>query len=417
MAERAPSFPTRDFTRLWWAESVSTLGSNITLLALSTIVVLTLDGTAQDVGWLNSARWLPYLVVGLLVGALVDRYRRRPLMIGADLARALLLAVIPIAWAADLLTLPLLLALTLGLGTASLVGDAAAMSFLPRVVPAVHLQRAHARIDATDAVAQSGGPALAGLLIKVAGAPVAVLVDALSYVVSAVLVLRIRVAEASPTPGPRPHVLREIRDGVRWVYRGSGLLVLAVTTHVWFVANAILGAVLAPYVLVTLGLSPFQFGLATACAGIGGVLGALASTAGGRILGTGGVIIGSHALTALGALVMVGAGLGTSGWAAVAVLAVGQACWGIGLSFGNSHESAYRQAITPDALRARTITTMRSFNRAIIVVGAPLGGLLAVATTNRTALVVATAIFAAVPLMLLASPIRRLRYDYADGAG
>lgn len=409
-----PPFPTRDFTRVWWAESVSTLGSNVTFLALSTIVVLTLDGTAQDVGWLSSARWLPYLVLGLVVGALVDRYRRRPLMIASDLAHAGLLALIPLAWATDLLSLPFLLVVVTCLGTASLVNDAAVMSFLPRLVPRTHLQPAHARIDTTDAVAQSVGPALAGLLVKLVGAPLAVLVDAGTYLFSALMVASVRVHEVAAAPTRAPNVLREIREGVHWVYRGSGLIVLAVTTHVWFVGNAVLGAVLAPYALRSLDLNPFQFGVAAALAGVGGVVGAVTSSAGGRQLGTGGAIIAAHVMTAVGVAVMALAGLGTSSWGAVGVLGLGQACFGFGLSFGNSHEMSYRQALTPDELQARTNITMRSFNRAILVVAAPLGGLLAVQTSNRFALGCAAAVFAAVVIMLLASPVRTMRYDYAD---
>lgn len=403
------AFPTREFQRLWCAQSVSALGSNVTALALSTIVVLTLDGTAQDVGWLSAARWLPYLVLGLMVGAVVDRHRRRPLMVGADLVRAGLLTLIPLAWAADVLTLPLVLVVVLLFGVASLVGDAAAMSFLPRIVPATHLQPAHARLDTTDAVAQSAGPALGGLLVRLLGAPLAVLVDAVSYVVSAALVLSVRVSEPPPEPSATPNLVREIREGVRWVYRGSGLKALALTTHLWFVGNAFLGAVLAPFALTTLGLNPLQLGLAVAMAGVGGVLGAALSSAGGRRLGTGGAIIAAHALTALGVGVMALSGLGTSAWVACAVLGAGQALFGLGLTFGSSHEESYRLTVTPDALRARTVTTMRSVNRAILVVGAPLGGLLAVQTNNRVALLGAAAILVLVVVVQLATPIRTLR--------
>src|SRR3954453_17173778 len=108
-ADRAPRFATPDFNRFWWGETVSAFGTYVTLLALQTLVVLTLDGTAQDVGWLSSARWFPYLLLGLVVGALVDRRRRRPVLAATDLARALLLTAIPVSWALDRLSLPLLL--------------------------------------------------------------------------------------------------------------------------------------------------------------------------------------------------------------------------------------------------------------------------------------------------------------------
>ncbi len=126
-----PSFPPRGFTRFWWGEAVSSFGTYVTLLALQTVVVLTLDGTAQDVGWLNSARWLPYLVLGLVVGALIDRSRRQPVMVTTDIARAALLISIPVAWAVGILSLPLLFLVMACYGTASLINDAASMSFLP----------------------------------------------------------------------------------------------------------------------------------------------------------------------------------------------------------------------------------------------------------------------------------------------
>ncbi len=171
-----------------------------------------------------------------------------------------------------------------------------------------------------------------------------------------------------------------------------------------------LGAVLAPYALLTLGLTPFQLGLTTALTGVGGVLGALMSSAGGRRLGTGGAIIAAHVVTTVGVVAVVMAGVGTSGpWAAMALLGLGQACHGFGIGFSNSHEMSYRQALTPDGLQARTNITMRSFNRAVVVVGAPLGGLLAVQTSNRTALAAAAVGFAATAVVLLASPFRRAR--------
>ena len=406
---RAGEFPSGDFTRFWWAETVSSVGTYVTLVALPTLVVLTLDGTAQDVGWLNSARWLPYLLLGLVVGALVDRHRRRPVMVVTDLACAALLVAIPVAWAAGVLSMPLLLVVVTCYGAATLVNGAASMSFIPRLVPRDHLQRAHARIDGADAAAQTAGPALAGLLVKLVGAPLAILVDAATYLVSALTILTIRHPEPSPVPAAAPNVWREIREGVRWVYRGSGLAVLAGATHVWFAANAILGAVLAPYALTSLGLTPLQFGLSAALAGAGGLLGATTTSAGGRRLGTGMAIITAHVVTTLGVAFMVLAGLGTSGWGAAAVLGLGQACHGFGIGFSNSHEMSYRQALTPDALQARTNTTMRSFNRAVVVVVAPLGGLLAVQAGNRTALVAAVVIFAVAVVLLVASPFRGVR--------
>jgi len=167
-------FPSRSFLLYWRANAVSAFGTYITLLALQTLVVLTLHGSAAEVGWLNSARWLPYLVVGVVVGALVDRHPRRPILVITDLVQAGLLVTIPLLWWIHRLSFPGLLVVVMAYGTASVINGAAAMSLLPRLVQRGDLQRAHARGDGADAVAMSAGPALGGLLVSAVGAPAAV---------------------------------------------------------------------------------------------------------------------------------------------------------------------------------------------------------------------------------------------------
>ena len=402
------------FARFWWGEAVSGFGSGITLLALQTLVVVTLRGTAAEVGWLNSARWLPYLVLGLVVGALVDRARRRPLMVSTDLIRAALLTLIPLAWSLHRLTFALLLVLVIVFGTASLINDAASQSFVPRLVPRARLQRAHARLDSADAVAQTAGPAVAGALIRVFGAPLAVLVDALTFVFSAAMTATLRHV-ADPTP-ERPAgkglraLVRDVRDGVGWVYGESGLGRLAAATHVWFAAQAVLVVVLPAYAFLQLQLSAFQLGLVLAVGGVGALVGAVVSTALGERLGTGGTIICSHAVSAAGVGVMIVAGLlNASVWAAAAVLAAGQLCHGWAMGISNSHEMSYRQALTPDALQARTNTTMRSLNRAVLVVVSPVAGLAADRVGFGQTLGAAGVIFCISALILTLSPFRRAR--------
>lgn len=394
---------------------MSGLGSAITSLALQTLVLVALDGGAAQVGWLNSTRWLPYLLLGLVVGAVVDRVRRRPVMMVTDLARAGLLALIPLAWAFDVLTFPLLLIVILLFGTASLVNDAASMSFVPRLVPRHELQRARARLDGASAVAQTAGPAMAGALIRVLGAPLAVLVDALTYLFSAVMVASLK-GVVEPAAAQRARVgvqglVLEVRVGVRWVYGGSGLRRLAVSTHVWFAGQAVLLVLVVPYGYLQLGLTALQLGLVFAVAGLGALLGAATSIAVGQRLGTGGAIICSHSVSALGVLIMLAAASAPTGWAGAAVLAAGQLSHGWAMGTSNSHEMSFRQARTPDELQARTNTTLRSLNRAVIVVVSPVAGLLADRVGFRQVLVAAAAIFGASALMLALSSSRRMRVD------
>ena len=404
-----------EFSRFWWGEAVSGLGSAITSLALQTLVLVTLHGGAAQVGWLNSARWLPYLLVGLVVGAIVDRVRRRPVMVVTDVVRAGLLGLIPLAWAFDILSFPLLLFVVVLFGTASLVNDAASMSFVPRLVPRGLLQRAHARLDGASAVAETAGPALAGVLIRFLGAPLSVLLDALTYLFSAAMVASLKNVSEPTTTKPAKFGARclalEIRDGARWAYGASDLRRLALSTHVWFAGQAVLLVLVVPYGYLQLDLSPLQLGLVFAVAGLGALLGAALSTRVGTRVGTGGAIIWSHSVTALGVIIMITAGTVTAGWAAAAVLAVGQLCHGWAMGTSNSHEMTFRQTLTPDELQARTNTTLRSFNRAVIVVVSPVAGLLADVIGYRQTLGAAAGIFTASALMLALSPFRSARVE------
>ncbi|HEV8054948.1 MAG TPA: MFS transporter, partial [Nocardioidaceae bacterium] len=347
-------FPSGSFLRYWRADAVSGLGTYVTLFALQALVVLTLDGSATDVGWLNAARWLPFLVFGLVVGALVDGRRRLPLMVSTDLLQAALLLTIPLLWWLGLLSLPALMVIVVGYGTASVINVAAAMSLLPRLVEGQHLQSAHARIDGADAVSATAGPAFGGLLVTAVGAPLAVLVDSLTYLYSALTLRRIELVEPATRTGVTASgLLREVVDGVRWVYRDSGLRALAISTHAWFVGHAIVGVVLAPYVLRTLDLTAFQFGMIGAAGGVGAFLGATVTTWVGRRLGTGRTIIVCHLITALGVIALVLAGQEMAPAGTVAVLVVGQGLYGLAMGMSNSHEMSYRQLVTPDELQAR----------------------------------------------------------------
>lgn len=404
-------WPPAGFRRFWLGEAVSGVGTWVSLLALQTIVVVTLGGGATETGWLSAARWLPYLVIGLVVGALVDRVPRRPVMVGTDLVRAGLLVTIPLAWWAGVLSLPVLLAIVVGVATATLVNDAASQSFVPRLVPRRHLQRAHSRMDGTDAVAQTAGPALGGLLVRLLGGPVTVLVDAVTYLVSAVAVLTLRTDEPVRTVRARGALRGEVAAGLRWVYRRGGLRDLAGWTHLWFVGQAVVGAVLAPVVLRDLALSPLWFGLVTAGVGAGGLVGALSSSAVGRRIGPGGAVVASHLLNATGTALAAVAVLVGEGWPVVVLLVLGQVCHGFGLGCSNSHEMAYRQLLTPDHLQARTNTTMRSLNRAVVVVVAPLAGWAADAVGVVPVLLVAAGVFVASGVGLAASPFRRARLE------
>jgi hypothetical protein len=231
----------------------------------------------------------------------------------------------------------------------------------------------------------SAGPALGGLLVGALGAPLAVLMDAATYVWSAATLSRIDVSEPRPRAESTARgLVLEIREGLRWIYHGSGLVTLAVATHGWFLGNAVIGAL----------------------GGIGAVVGAAVTTRIGLLLGTGRTIIACHVITTASVLVMVAAGWTFHPWASVAVLGAGVGLYGLAMGMSNSHEMSFRQLLTPDELQARTNTTLRSLNRAVMVVAAPVAGILADAWRIRPTLLTAAAVFAAVACGLALTSFR-----------
>lgn len=409
MRRRVSVFRTPGYGAYWTSYSVSSFGTYVTALALQVLVLLELGGTALDVGMVSSARWLPYLVLGLIVGVLVDRRRRKPVLIGSDLARAGILVAIPVLHLAGALNLPVLLLLVVLFGTVSLFGDAAQQSLLPLVVSRPQLLDAHANTDKSDAVAQTLGPTIGGGVVTTLGAPIAMLVEACARVISAFAVWRIRVTEAPPEVQDRS-IRRELAEGLRWVYRHRTLAPLALATHAWFLANSMLTTVFVSFVMLGLGLSAFKFGLSLAAAGVGALVGAFVSIPLGIRWGPGLTVVGCHTLMALGCGIIALAPASDAAWPALATLVAGQFVIGLSMGTSNANEMGFRQAVTPDNLQGRMNTTIRSINRAMIVVGAPLGGVLAVALGYRPALWIVAGAFLVIAAGLSLSPFRGTRH-------
>lgn len=396
------------FAPFWTAATVSGFGTYVTTLAIQVLVVVTLDQGAAGVGLVSSARWLPYLLFGLVVGVLIDRSRRRPLLITTDMVRGVLLIAIPVLAVTHHLSIVVLMAFMAVFGLTSLINDSAAQSFLPRLVPGRLLPDANARLDQSDAVAQTSGPALAGGLVSLLTAPWAVLVDAATYLISGLLLLRIHVVEPASQRFTMRGIHVEAAEGLRWVYGHRTLRPFAIGTHAWFLCFAVVNVILPPYALRTLGLSPFGLGIALAAGGVGGLLGAFAATRLGRRFGAGRVVIACHAVMAIAVAAVA---VSTDHWTGWILFGAGELMVGLSLGASNANEMGYRQAITPDNLQGRMNTTMRSINRAMIVVGAPLGGLLADRIGFRVTLWITVAGFLGVAGGLAATPFRNARLD------
>lgn len=400
------------FRRLWAASAISSFGTALTAVALPVLVVQVLEASPVQVGIVGAAQFVPYAVLGLIAGVYVDRWRRKRVLVWASVGRAVALCLIPLLWILDALEIWVLVVLLVLFGSLQVFGFAASQSLLPRVVPRDRLLVANTRIDQTDAAAQTAGPALGGGLVGLLGAPLAILVDAVSYVVQAVLISTMRINEPPPGERGRRSFVREAREGLTWTYRHGTLAPLSVSTHVWFIANAAAFTVLALFALRELDITPFVYGLVFAVAGVTMLAGASAAPWAGRRFGAGPTIIVARIAYPIAwtpVAVVAVTGIGSSG--SVVVIFVTMALQGFVAGIENPHEMGYRQAMTPDGILGRVSATIRSANRSMAALGALVGGMTVAAVGVAPAFIGVVVVFGIAALIAVLSPLRSARHD------
>jgi predicted MFS family arabinose efflux permease len=393
------------FRRLWFGQTVSEFGSQITTLALPLAAVLVLHASTFQVGLLTTTGFAGFLLIGLPVGAWVDRVRRKPVMIAADVARTLVLASIPVAYGLGVLTLAQLYVVTFIHGVATVFFDVAYMSLLPGLVGRQHVAEANAKLQATVSVAQVSGPSAAGFLIGLLSAPVAFLADAASFVVSVLSLLIIRDREPAPERAQRRSLRAEMAEGLRLVLTHPILRMIAGCTATANLFSSAVMAISVVFLVRQVHLGAGTIGVLTSLGAIGGVAGALSCGILRRWIGSARLIWLSSAVTKpfglLIPLTFPGAGL---------------ACYAVGLfaiSFGsvvyNVHQASFRQLLCPHQLLGRMNATIRFIVWGTIPLGGLLGGALGSWLGNREALwACAIGAFLA-PIWVLASPLRRMR--------
>jgi MFS family permease len=393
------------FGRYWLAATISSFGTAVTTVALPVLVIQELHASALSVGVVNAAQFVPYAVLGLVAGVYADRWRRQRILVWSSVGRAVTLGALPVLWALDALRVWTLVVLLLAFGAFSVFAFAATQSLLPRLVRRERLVAANARLDQSDAAAQTLGPALGGGLVGLLGAPVAIAVDAVSYLFDAVLNAGLQVDEP-PTDVEDRHLGREVREGLSWTYRHPTLAPLAISTHVWFVAHAAGFTALAVVALRVLGVSALVFGLLVAAGGLAGLVGATAAPAVGRRLGTGPTIVATRSVHPLGWLLVAAAPTVPAGaWLLGAALVL----QGLAMGVENANDTGYWQAVTPDRLLGRANATRRSVNRTAGALGAVLGGTALTVFDERPTLLGVAALSAVSAVVVGGSRLRAVR--------
>ena len=337
----------RDFLSLWTGQTVSETGSAVTQLALPLTAVVLLNATTFEVGLLNAAATLAFAVIALPAGALVDRMLKRRVMIACDIARLLIIASVPVAWAAGVLTMAQLYAVAITAGVGTVFFDVSYQSYLPALVGQEHLMDANGRLGATQAFAQLAGPGLGGGLVGAFGAPGAMTADALSYLVSLGSLLGIRGREEPPAaaPGERPTLRADIAEGVRFVVGNPILRKIVACTATANLFSSAVGAVEIIFLIRVLHVHPAYTGLIFSVSAIGGVVGGILSGRIAKRVGSARIIWVS--MLVFGAPQFLPA-LARPGWS-VALVPLGFGCLFFAGVLYNVAQVSYRQAICPAA--------------------------------------------------------------------
>ncbi|NEA33054.1 MFS transporter [Streptomyces sp. SID13031] len=396
----------RQFRTFWSAQSVSEFGDRISELALPLIAVTMLNASPSQAGFLTAAVWLPNLA-SLFIGSWVDQHRdKRPLMIAADLTRTVLLLSLPAAYWLDILTLGQLYAIAILAGTAHVVFNTAYASFFVRLVKRDQYLEANSKLAATRSISFIAGPAVGGLLVQWLTAPIALVVDAISFLFSAVQVSRLKV-EPGEADGGEESLLARARAGMGYLLRHPYLRAsLGCATTVNFF-NMIGMALLVLFASRNLELSAGTIGIAFGIGASGGLVGALAAKTLARLIGAGRLIAISSVIfpASLGILAFADGPV----WMRAGTLVVAEFVGAFAVMCFDIPLNSLQAAVTHDHMRSRVAGAFSSINYGVRPLGAVIGGLLGTWLGVRETLLISAAGGLFAVLWLLPSPIIRTR--------
>jgi MFS family permease len=392
----------RDFRAFWAAETISQFGSQVTFLALPLVAIVVLRESAFKVALLTSVEYLPFLLFTLPAGVWVDRLRRRPILVLGNLGRAVALATVPLAHWLDVLTIWQLYAVGFVTGVCTVFFDVAYQSYLPSLVSREEIVEGNSKLEMSRSAAQISGPGLAGALIAALTAPVAIMVDAVSFLVSAVFLGRIRQQEELPPREGRGTLWAELLEGLRYVLghtfqRG---LVLAVALSNFF--GNVVWSILLVYAVRELDLSAATIGVVLALGNVGTLAAALTAKRISDRIGVGRTIVSSALLFGPGTLLLAVAPKEL----AIPFFVASGFVVGFGVILFNVTGISLIQAITPDRMLGRANASRRFVVWGVIPLGALVGGALASTIGLRETIFVGAigSLFAVIPILV--SPVR-----------
>jgi MFS family permease len=393
----------RDFLKLWIGQSVSDLGSYVTGTAIPLIAVLTLTVTPAQLGILTAVSSLPVLLLSLFAGVWVDRLRRRPIMIACDALRLLIVLSIPFAALTGQLTFVWLCIVAMLMGTLRLFFTLAYHAALPSLVERHELIEGNTRLATTASLTEIGGPAIAGALIQLLTAPIAMILDALSFLVSLVSIASIRKPELKPVPAEQPNVIREITDGLRVVFGHPLLRILTLGLAIRSFFGSFIGTLYSLYVLEDLQLSPTMLGILISFGGIGALAGSLFAGRITRRFGIGQSLRLSLMVGGISSLLIPMAG--GSFWLISLIMIANQIINDAAMAVYGVNEITLRQTLVEERLLGRANASVGVLAEGIAPMGGILSGLLATLLGTRFTLWIAVLGILSTAIWLYMSPV------------
>ena len=399
---------SRQFWTYWTASATSSLGTSITTVALPLTAVLVLHATSVEMGVVAAAGYVAWLLIGLPAGAIVRRLPLRGSQVAMDLLRAAAVATVPVAWWLGLLSVVQLVVVALVISFADVIFFVATSTFLPRVVPREQLQERNSLMSGTHAASQLGGPSLGGVLVQVLGAVPTMLVDAVSYVASAILLRGLPEVE-QPAEPDSISVRRQVREGWHFVTRHRVLNpCLWVATAINLVCGGQM-ALFAIYLVRDLHAPAAVVGFLLAAEGVGSLVGAALTPGLTRRIGTARACMAAGIVSVVGAVLIP---LG-DGWQGYLAFAFGTIVFAGGVVVISTTTRTYRQVASPPELLSRVMATVRFVSWGAIPIGGLVGGAVGGWLGARGALFCLAALSVLSPLVLFSSPVRKMR-DFPD---
>ncbi len=394
----------RDFVLLWEGETVEWVSDSITSLAVPTIAILMFNAGPLEMGFLSALGNVGYPILGLFAGVMVDRWRRRSVLVWTNIIQVVALGSIPAAFFFGILSLYQLFIVTLVMSITVVFFNIAYTAYLPTLIAREDLVEGNSKLETSSSAATVVGPPIAGGLIQILGAATSIALDALGTLFAAVTILSIKKPEPSPSPSTQRDFWSELKDGVSVVSGTPTLRNLAASTSILNIGNTMFYAVFFLFIYDQLKMTPVVAGITLGVGGVGVVVGAVAAPKLLKFMGLGSSLTAALMINGLGLLAVRATMYGP----AVAILAPIWLIANIGIPIYNINQVSFRQILVADRLQGRMNATMRTFSYGAATLGALIGGTIGAQYGILTTMTTGGLIAILAALMIHFGPVGRL---------